>query len=108
VERKYQLTRIKAGDYIIPSNDGKLLLRISSYREQGPLLEMRGPTHGLLHLDPPMRTEWQVHQFDRTVKQLHEMYGDDLPDDFLEWDHWDPVDSGYRSRQAAIEDAVGR
>jgi hypothetical protein len=34
-ERKYVLTRISAGDYLLPSNDGSTLWRIYTYEEDG-------------------------------------------------------------------------
>lgn len=39
VERRYVLTRLGAGDYLLPSNDGRTLWRIRRYTE--------GPSTGL-------------------------------------------------------------
>ena len=35
VKRKYALSRIKAGDYLLPSNDRKTIWRIAQYEEDG-------------------------------------------------------------------------
>lgn len=37
MERKYQMTRMGAGDYLLPSNDGQTLWRIYRYEEYGSL-----------------------------------------------------------------------
>jgi hypothetical protein len=33
IERKYALTKIAAGDYLLPSNDGRTIWRLSSYED---------------------------------------------------------------------------
>ena len=34
-ERKYAMTRLGKGDYLLPSNDARWLLRIATYEEDG-------------------------------------------------------------------------
>jgi hypothetical protein len=34
IERKYTMTRIDSGDYLLPSNDGKTIWRIRRYDEE--------------------------------------------------------------------------
>jgi len=46
--RKYVMTRIDKGDYLLPSNDGETLWRIRQY--------MDGPSWGLL--DWPRALSW--------------------------------------------------
>lgn len=36
-ERKYQMTRLRRGDYLLPSNDRRTLWRIYAYEEDGSL-----------------------------------------------------------------------
>lgn len=36
-ERQYAMTRVKAGDYLLPSNDALTLWRIYQYEEEGTL-----------------------------------------------------------------------
>jgi len=35
LERKYQMTRLRKGDYLLPSNDAETLWRIATYQEDG-------------------------------------------------------------------------
>jgi hypothetical protein len=35
VARKYAMTKVARGDYLLPSNDARWLLRIASYEEDG-------------------------------------------------------------------------
>jgi hypothetical protein len=37
--RKYALVRVKAGDYVFLANDGKTLLRVATYAEDGSAVE---------------------------------------------------------------------
>lgn len=101
-QRRYALTRVRAGDYIVPSNDGTQLWRISSYDETG--LGERLDSNGKWH--PITGTFWQTAKFELTVEQMHARWGDDLPDDFLDWDRWQFWAGGYRSRRDALADAL--
>jgi len=38
-DRKYQMTRLRRGDYLLPSNDAQTLWRIYTYEEEGSLIE---------------------------------------------------------------------
>jgi hypothetical protein len=40
--RKYAMTRVKTGDYLLPSNDAKTLWRIRTYEEDGLAETMDG------------------------------------------------------------------
>jgi hypothetical protein len=101
-ERKYQLTRIREGDYIVPSNDGETLWRISKYEETG-LGE---------YLDAKWKPRkiagwfWQTAKFHMSVPAMQERFGDDLPNDFLDWDRWEHWSSGFTRRKDAVEDVV--
>ena len=55
-ERKYQMTRISAGDYLLPSNDGKTLWRICAYEEDGS-----AAVEEALRAEPQMET-WRAEE----------------------------------------------
>lgn len=75
VFRRYQMTRIAAGDYLLPSNDKKKLWRISKYTE-GPssgldwpsdkevwgIWEWTGPLDGKRAIDPDDWSPWSFHE----------------------------------------------
>ena len=91
VERKYQLTRIREGDYIVPSNSGETLWRIT--KAVGVEREDEG---------------WHAYRYRLSIADLHARYGDALPDEFIDWSEWDHWSGGFRTRRGAIEDVVGR
>lgn len=80
--RKYQATRIKAGDYIQASNSAEWIYRITSTDIDG-------------------KTEWSVHRYFIPVSEMPE----DLPRNFLDWHRWQYVTS-YTTKRAAIEAVV--
>ena len=96
-QRKYALTRIKAGDYLLPGNDGRTLWRIYSYEEDGSgewcvngkWVKITGTYWGVMKYDP-----YGVVDFSN------------LPDDFLEWDRWSSWGSLLATRQAAINEVL--
>jgi hypothetical protein len=87
VSRKYALTKIGKGDYIVPSNDAEKLFRVTQVDD--------------IDNDKPVRV-WSVHVYDTLVARM----GDDLPDDFLEWKRWTEVSHFHRTRQDALDDAL--
>lgn len=97
IERKYALTRVRRGDYLLPSNDGRTLWRIYSYEEDGSgewcrdgkWVKITGTYWGLMKYDPYGPVDFAK-----------------LPDDFLEWDRWSSHGSLYETRQDAINDAL--
>jgi hypothetical protein len=92
VERKYALTRIKAGDYILPSNDGKTLWRICKYRD--------GPSMGLdPEVFPRDFERWQLRRWHRPVHSGSLV-------DIEDWDRWEHWDESYDTRQEAIDAAL--
>lgn len=90
-ERKYVLTRIAKGDYLLPSNDGRTLWRLRIYED--------GPTHGLEDW-PRDRTFWGLWKltshFDGTLD----------PDTLDDWGRWEPWDEYLPTRAAAIKSAL--
>ena len=85
VERRYALSKIQAGDYLLPSNDGQALYRLV-YED-----------------DPTWETghAWTV--FECRVRGA-------LPDliDPDDWSEWSCVAQGLRTRAAAITEALRR
>ncbi len=93
VERKYAMTRIGPGDYLLPANDGATLWRIYSYEEDGSAERMDG--------SKVLGTFWMAAKFDTRVAQ-----NDLLPYDFLEWHRWEPWTSTLTTRREAIKAAL--
>ena len=92
VERKYAMTRIGPGDYILPDNDGATLWRIYSYEEDGSAEWMDG--------SKVRGTFWAAAKFDTWVAM-----SEPLPD-FLEWHRWQLWASTMTTRRKAIEAAL--
>lgn len=92
VERKYALTKIEAGDYLLLGNDGKTLWRVVKSED--------GPSHGLdPKVFPKDFVEWQAwkwtgREHPETVDDL--VLGDDR------WDYWERGDSREEAIQAAL------
>jgi hypothetical protein len=82
-ERKYALTRISAGDYILPSNDGKTIWRIIRGDED----DGTGRVY----------TVWQVWRYTAPLTG---------PVDPEDWSLWALDESFCRTRQEAIGAAM--
>jgi hypothetical protein len=92
--RKYQMTRIQAGDYLIPSNDQKTLWRIYSYEEDGSLEDGRG---GFVH-----GRFWASARFAGSLELAERLMHRD-PDEFLSWSSWESWEVHLPTRKAAVE-----
>ena len=92
-ERKYALTRIEAGDYLLPSNDGRTLWRLSTYAD--------GPSYGLVVDWKADRKFWGVWKFDGYFD------GSFYPEDMLDWERWEMMDGSCATRQEAVKAALG-
>lgn len=90
IERKYVLTKISAGDYLLPSNDGATLFRIRQYED--------GPSYGLDDW-PNDRLLWALGCWDRPI-------GADPIVDVAAWDRWDLLADGFATRKEAIDFAL--
>jgi len=89
VERIYALTRVTAGDYIVPSNDGRTLWRVYRYYEDG------SASYGD---DTPLRGWfWSVASYAELFPVER------LPLDFLEWEHWETHETLLASRKDALD-----
>ena len=90
MERKYALTKVAAGDYLLPSNDGLTIWRIAKYED--------GPSKGL---DIPRdRTFWGVWLWSG-------VYETAVYVDTEAWDRWEMCEAGLDSRAEAIQSALG-
>lgn len=88
-ERKYALSRVAAGDYLLPSNDGRTIWRIARY--------MDGPSGGLEI--PRDRDFWGVWKW-------HQSIGVGTYVDVEDWNRWEACDLGYMTRAEAINAAI--
>lgn len=89
MERKYVLTKIAAGDYALPSNDGKTIWRIARYED--------GPSHGL---------DWPR---DRVIWGVWKYLGHDIPTlygEICDWENWSYWGGHYETRNDAIKAAI--
>jgi hypothetical protein len=102
-ERRYTLTKVEAGDYLLPSNDGRSLWRIKRATELEPVRsgvgELEHETTREVHVWEAWRyiERWTGYAVGRVVE---------LPDDFLEWQHWSLEESWHSTRAEAIAAAI--
>lgn len=84
-ERKYPLSKIAAGDYVLPSNDGRALWRVSRYRVD----------------DRRSVDRWLIQRW---------IGGGNLEaiarSDLLDWNLWETWDTEYETRAEAIDAAL--
>lgn len=88
--RKYALTKIESGDYLLPSNDALTVWRIRKYIE--------GPSTGLDW--PKDREVWGLWRWDMPATNS-EVYID--IEDWARWQHWD---GHFDTRAEAIDGAL--
>lgn len=87
-ERKYALTKIAAGDYLLPSNDGQTIWRIRTYTD--------GPSFGI--------EDWIS---DRDLWAIWRWVGARTPYvDVDDWERWETVEEGHETRREAINRAL--
>jgi hypothetical protein len=91
VERKYTMTKIEGGDYLLPSNDGTILWRIASYQDG---------RHAGLEDGPEYVTRWRIHRWAYPIGDV-ETHAD--PDD---WEQWVYFADGFLTRAEAVEYAL--
>ena len=104
VERKYQLTRLGKGDYLLPSNDAQTLFRIHAYDEDGSAywVDADNKQH------PIKGQRWAVWRHRLPLPQVD--LGQTLweeEDDPGSWNaHWVESSFGWNTRAQAIEEAL--
>lgn len=96
-ERKWRMTRIKAGDYVFPSNELDRLWRVTRYEEDGSIENLTGSFWALHYYRGPLSK-------DERGRVL-------MPDLSYEtfWDGWDVWENaGFLepTREAAIQEAL--
>lgn len=103
VEQKYALTRIRAGDYLVPSNDGQQLWRLNSYYEDGSasFVDIAGKE------TPIKGTFWRALRFNGTVEEAEALLAGADPEALLEWDRWIESHSLLSARKEALTYALG-
>jgi hypothetical protein len=101
-ERKYQMTRISAGDYLLPSNSGKTLWRIRRYTEDGSA-----------YWGPPGKEKQITGDFwacARYKLPLHEipphLIGGRYEEFLDDWESWIETSALMKTRQEAIDEAL--
>jgi len=109
-ERTWQMTRLAPGDYLLPSNDASRLWRIHRYWENGsafwgsidtPEAERRYLRGWFWTASYYVGGEpWQ-----ETVAAALQAEDDDVSVRDRYWHEWG---TSYRTRQAAIDDALAR
>jgi hypothetical protein len=88
VERKYALTKVEQGDYLLPSNDGRSIFRIARYRDWPPEGEPRDE-----------RWFWGAWRWDGS-------FVDGTAVDTGEWDRWNLEAPWCETRDEAIREAL--
>lgn len=86
--RYYSMTKIGAGDWLVPSNDRATVYRITSYED--------GRAYGL-DRGPEVVTRWHVRRADAGAHAVG---------DPRDWD-WSDVEQGYWSRKEALDAIFG-
>jgi hypothetical protein len=95
-ERKHTLVKVAPGDYLLPSNDGEMLWRITTY-EDGPSLGLDWPRD---------RTFWGAWKYVGRIN-WREGLTLDQADELVAWGDWDgPWEPFLETRRAAIEAAL--
>jgi hypothetical protein len=94
-ERRFALTRLRAGDYLLPSNDERGLYRVQAYDEDGSLSSYSGgEIRGRFWLI-------YVHAGEVDRDALGRITGGVVdPDDSYSWI---VIEQGFPTRKAAIE-----
>ncbi len=99
VERKYALTKVATGDYLLPSNDALTIWRLQSYVD--------GPSHGLDDW-PRDRTLWRVLRWTGDLDAIPAALARESEDCEAFSRGWQECDDGLATRREAIDRALSR
>lgn len=96
-KRKYALTKVDAGDYLLPANNGRTLWRIARYQD--------GPSTGLEDM-PRDDMFWGVWRWTGHVGIDTQSGRIAVADGLEDWSLWEMDASLLRTRAEAIEEAM--
>lgn len=101
-ERVYAMIRVRAGLWLLPSNDGQTIWRLSSYEEHGDA-QWQGED-GRWH--EIKGTFWEVARM--PMETMQKLVDDRFTDDdaILYSEEWSSYSSCLPTRKAAIEEAL--
>lgn len=88
-ERKYALSKVAPGDYLLPSNEGQTIWRVARYTD--------GPSKGLDDW-PRDREVWGIWRWPEPVRE-----GGSID---LDWSRWEMCEGMLPSRAEAIRSAL--
>lgn len=95
-ERKYTLTLVQSGSYLLPSNDARTLWHIYRFED--------GRSYGL---DEPDRMWWACAMYRGTIEQAQAAVVRDMEDlGYISGRNWRETASYMRKRSEAIEAAL--
>lgn len=107
-DRVYAMVRVRAGVYLLPSNDGRTLYRLSSYVEDGSAKV----DDGRGGWKPITGTFWEVARNRVPLPEIEPHMIGGAFDDGEDWlwnrDLWLEVESGLDRRADAIDEALRR
>lgn len=95
MDRKYQMTRLRKGDYLLPSNDGGTLWRLATYEEDGGAENWQGRTI--------TGTYWALWKWDGGFPTGDQLAASIEANDWTRWQFWA---GPLSSRQSAIVEAL--
>ncbi len=95
-QRKFALTKITAGDWLFPSNDGQTLWRVYSYREDGSAEWVNGGA-------PILGTFWACAKFIGPMATADRLL---RSGDLLGWENWESWATTLKSRREAVNEAM--
>lgn len=108
IEQRYAMTRVEAGDYLIPSNDGKTLWRLRSYHEDGSAYFVDRATGKETKI---VGTFWSALRFNGPVEEAERLLRLEPPDPWdppplLDPERWIESATTLKTRREALEYAL--
>lgn len=101
VERRYQMIRVAAGDYLLPDNELRTIWRIYSYTEDGSA-EWGPDEHGTYH--KILGKFWAAARYTKPFAAA--LRTERFDDDLLDWNMWETWETTLPTRAAAVAAAL--